>query len=73
MSTAKLTIRHTSNLGVKGSEIFTCDPVKINANIDSDTAVAIDTWAKQFTALSTETYSDTEITETQSINEIIAE
>lgn len=73
MSTVKLTLRHVDSLGKKNSEIFTCDPAKINANISSDTAVAIDTWARGLVALSTDTYSDSEITQTQSVNEIISE
>lgn len=73
MATSKLTVRHVDNLGKKNTEIFTCDPAKINANISSDTAVAIDTWARGFVALSNDTYSDSEITQIQSINEIIAE
>lgn len=73
MSTVKLTIRHVDNLGKKNTEIFTCDPAKINANISSDTATAIDTWARGFVALSTDTYSDAEITQTQSVDEIISE
>ena len=73
MATAKLTVRHVDNLGKKNTEIFNCDPAKINVGISSDTAVAIDTWARSYVALSNDTYSDSEISQIQSVNEIIAE
>lgn len=71
--TSKLTVRHTTVTGAKNTEIFTCDPAIINVNIDSDTATAIDTWARGFVNLSTDTYQDSEIAQTQSVNEILAE
>lgn len=73
MATAKMTIRHISNTAKKNTEIFNCDPSKINVNISSDTAVAIDTFARAFVNLSTDTYNDTEISQTQSVTEILAE
>lgn len=71
--TSKLTVRHTDALGKKNTEIFNCDPTKINVNIDSDTAVVIENWARSFVALSNDTYQDSEISQNQSIAEIIAE
>jgi len=73
MATSKLTIRHTDVYGNKNTEIFTCDPAKINVSIDSDTATAIDTWARAFVNLTTETYQDCDISQVQSVNEILAE
>ena len=73
MATSKMTVRHTSNTTKKNTEIFNCDPSKINVNISSDTAVAIDTFARAFVNLSKDIYNDTEISQTQSINEILSE
>ena len=60
MATSKLTVRHTN---VNGSK----------ANIDSDTATAIDTWARAYVNISTDTYQDSEIQQNQSVNDILAE
>ena len=73
MASAKMTVRHIANTGKKNTEIFTCDPSKINVNISSETAVAIDTFARAFVNLSTDTYDDTEISQYQSVSEILAE
>lgn len=66
----KMTIRHVNQMGTKATEIF---KTTLTAALDSDTAVAVDSWAKSFVALSTDTYQDTEIQSTQSINEKIVE
>ena len=73
MATSKLTVRHTNVNGSKATEVFTCDPAKINVNIDSDTATAIDTWARAYVNISTDTYQDSEIQQNQSVNDILAE
>lgn len=66
----KLKVLHESAKGKSNSELFY---TTLNANVESDTAVAINTWARNFVALTTDTYEDTQITETVSINEILAE
>lgn len=72
MATTKLTVRHKDSTGKKtNTEIFNCDPDKINVNISSDTATAIDTFARNLTAMSTDTYEDAIITQTASIIEIL--
>lgn len=73
MATSKLTVRHTDANGNKATEIFICDPAIINVNIDSDTATAIDSWARGFVNLTTETYQNCDISQVQSVNEILSE
>lgn len=68
--TNRLTVRHVNQMGSKSNEVFR---TTLTADLDSDTAVAVDSWARQFVALSTDTYTDTEIESTQSINEKIME
>ena len=69
LATSKLKIMHKDANGKTNSETFN---TTLNTNIGSDTAVAINTWALAYCNLSTDTYDDTEITSTQSINEILA-
>lgn len=67
---AKMKITHRDSNGKLNSEIFY---TSLKANIDSDTATAVDTWSRAFVALSKDTYDDTQIIETTSITEVIAE
>lgn len=69
MATSKLKITHKDSNGKTNSETFN---TTLDTSISSDTAVAVDTWAKAYCNLSTDNYNDTEITTTQSINEILA-
>lgn len=69
--TTKLLVKHANALGRTYTETFYCNPEKINVNISSDTATAIDTWARSFIALTTEAYGDSEIVQTASVIEII--
>lgn len=71
----KLTVKHvdynSSASSIKtNSENFLCDPTKINVNMSSDTAVAVYNWALGYCNLSKDTYSDAEITQSVSLNEI---
>lgn len=72
-ASAKITVKHYSPDNKNNTEIFNCDPTKINVNMSSDTAVAVRTWALGFVSLSADTYQDVEITQTNSVNSIIAE
>lgn len=69
MSVNKLKISHKDGNSKTNSETFN---TTLTSDIDSDTALAVDNWARSFVALSNDTYEDTEITSTQSINEILA-
>lgn len=69
----KLTVYHRANDSKLSSEVFKGNPTVINSDMSSDTAVLLDTWAKGFTNLSTDTYEDTTINISYSLNEIIAE
>ena len=69
MATSKLKITHKDANGKTNSEVFN---TTLTTNVDSDTAIAINTWALAYCNLSTDNYNDTEITTTQSINEILA-
>ncbi len=71
--TVKLTVKHKDNLSKRSTEIFNANPNVISNSMSSDTAVALDTWAKGFVALSTDTYEDTEVSSTFSLNEFVAE
>ena len=66
----KMKITHTDSAGKTNSESFY---TTLTTDISSDTATAIDTWARAYCALSDDSYKDTEITETVSITEILAE
>lgn len=71
-TTTKMTVKHYDTERKNNTEVFNCDPSIFNAGtIASDTAVVVDTWAKAFTALTTETYDDTVIQTSQSINEVL--
>ena len=66
----KMKISHADSAGKVNTEsIYTT----LTTDISSDTAAAIDTWARAYCALSDDTYRDTEIIETVSITEILAE
>lgn len=66
---AKLKIIHKDGVtGKNNTEIYN---TTLPVNLDSDTAVAVDNWARGVVNLSTDNYQDTEITETVSLNEII--
>lgn len=67
---AKLKIMHRDSDGKNNSETFY---TTLTANLSSDTAVAVDTWARAYVALSTDTYNDSQVIDTVSINEILAE
>lgn len=59
--------------GGKNSEIFRT-PLRIeDVENDSDTAVAIDTWARAFVNLSTDEYRGVEFTATADLTQIIVE
>ncbi len=73
MASVKMTVKHATALGKKNTEIFNCNPAVIDADISSDTAVAIRNWAVGFVNLTTDTYDDVDITTVQSVNEIISE
>lgn len=69
----KLKVLHASNIDsgrADNSETFN---TTLPANIDSDTALAVTNWARSFVNLTKDTYVDVEITETVSLNELIAE
>ena len=66
----KMKISHADSAAKVNTEIFY---TTLTTDISSDTAAAIDTWARAYCALSDDTYRDTEIIETVSINEILAE
>ena len=72
---SKLTIRHAKYddyLHRRNSETFNCDPEKINVYMSSDTAIAVDTWIRDFVALSKDDYfGEAFITQTQNIYEMI--
>ena len=73
MASTKLKVKHIDSTGKKvNTEIFNCSSA-INTNISSDTAIALDTWAKGFVSLSADSYDDCEITTTQSLNELVAQ
>lgn len=73
----KLTVKHQDNSQVgtskRNTEIFTANPNVINSNMSSDTAVTLDTWARAFVALSTDTYEDTEVSSSFSLTAYISE
>lgn len=65
----KLTVLHKDPTGLKtNSEQFKF-ALSIS-EINSDTAVALDTWARGFVALSKDTYSDCELKTTKCIESI---
>ena len=66
----KMKISHLDSAGKVNTESFY---TTLTTNISTDTATAIDTWARAYCALSDDTYKDTEIIETVSITEILAE
>ena len=59
--------------GGKNSEIFRT-PLRIeDVENDSDTALAVDTWARAFVNLSSDEYRGVEFTATANLTEIITE
>lgn len=66
----RIKIMHYDNLQKNNSEQWY---TSLSADLDSDTALAVDSWARGVVALTTDIYKDTEITSVQSINEKIAE
>lgn len=71
MSVKKLKVMHVDATGKKtNSELFT---TSLSVNMSKLVATEVDTWARGFVGLTTDTYTDSEISETSSINEIIAE
>lgn len=63
------TVRHIDNLGSStNSERFNF-ALKVN-DIDSDTAIALDTFARAMTALTTDTYNDSEIVTARNLETI---
>lgn len=70
-TSSKMIVRHRAAIdGKKNSETFY---TSLPANIDSDTAIAVADWARQYVNLTTDTYDDVEIQETSSVNAIIGE
>lgn len=67
---SRIKIIHYDSLHKNNSEQWA---TPLSADLDSDTAVAIDAWARAVVALTTDTYKDTEITTIQSINQKIDE
>lgn len=67
---SKLTVKHKDSSGKNNTENFY---TTLNADLSSDTAVAVDSWARGFVSLTSDTYDDVVISSSQSINEILAE
>ena len=67
---SKLTVKHKDSNGKNNTEIFN---TTLNVDLSSDTAIAVDSWARGFVSLTSDTYEDVVISSTQSINEKIAE
>lgn len=67
---SKLTVKHKDSSGKNNTEIFN---TTLNVDLSSDTAVAVDSWARGFVSLTSDTYEDAVITSTESINDKIAE
>lgn len=67
---SKLTVKHVDSNNKQNTEVFN---TTLDVDMSSETALAIDAWARQFVNLTTDTYNDTVITSTLSINEKIAE
>lgn len=67
---SKLTVKHVNANNKQNTEVFN---TTLSTDISSETAIAVDTWARQFVYLTTDTYNDSTITSTLSINEKIAE
>lgn len=67
---SKLTVKHKDSSGKNNTEIFN---TTLNVDLSSDTAIAVDSWARGFVSLTSDTYEDVVISSTQSINEKIAE
>lgn len=68
----KLVVKHkdSSGSGKTNTENFY---TTLNVGLSSDTAVAVDSWARGFVSLTSDTYEDVVISSTQSINEILVE
>lgn len=69
----KLKVLHASNIDLGRADNSETFNTILPASIDSDTATTVVNWARGFVALTKDTYVDVEITETVSLNEIIAE
>jgi len=64
---------HTQTGATKNTEIFRT-PLRIeDIESSSDTAVALDTWARAFVNLSTDEYRGVELTATAELTQIITE
>lgn len=66
----KITIRHTSNIGDTGTEIFYANFTVQELNADTVKAAQVDTWAKGYVNLSLDSYDDSKITSTNSVERI---
>lgn len=72
-SSVKLTIKATATSGKNINENFKLNPQIVTGNIDSDTALIIDTFARGIVALTTNAYVNSLVTTEQDIGAIIAE
>lgn len=60
-------------MGKVNTEVFKADPAKLNTAMDSDTATAVVTWAKDtFVGITNDYYLYTKIEENISINEVVS-
>lgn len=60
-------------VGKVNTEVFKADPAKLNTAMDSDTATAVVTWAKDtFVGITNDYYLYTKIEENISINEVVS-
>lgn len=66
----KMTVRHTDNIGDTGTEIFNVNFTVQELNSDTVKAAQVDTWAKGYVGLSVDTYDDSKITSTNSVERI---
>lgn len=68
MAVAKLKIIHKTMEGKANTEIFS---TSLSVSMDSDTAVAVTDWARQYCSLSQDNYASCELTESVTVDELI--
>ncbi len=71
--TSNIKFRYTDNLQKTYTENLVANPAQINVNIDSDTALAVDSFVRSIMALTKNTYKDVTIEQTAPITDLIEE